>query len=195
MNQAPSTIFIGDAHSDGLELYAIQNGLLLQSAFLTKNGYSVRSASMEENSSLQPLFAGERRSPMHTALLREADRVFIQLGLHDLGRALVEIADDYRALLERVKGANPKARLYVQSVFPVLAGKEIGLVNNRRIAQLNGMLQALCLDLDAVYIPVGEALMDASGGLNPRYCADGHLHLNEAGYARWVEALKEYMSA
>lgn len=122
-------------------------------------------------------------------------KLFILIGINDLGRGLpVEvIANNYKIMLDQLKAALPKTKIYLQSVLPLnegilkydyLKGKE------QSIKALNEQIQQLAKEKGLTYINLHEVFADQDGRLKNEWTPDG-IHLQPVAYVYWVEFLKD----
>lgn len=122
-------------------------------------------------------------------------RVFLMIGINDLARAIPDslLARNYRRIVQRLLTDSPRTKVYLQSIlptnsrfpnFPKHQGRE------SHIRAMNDTLQQLARQTGQTFVDLRPYLSDAQGQLDARYTNDG-LHLNGAGYARWVAALRQ----
>jgi lysophospholipase L1-like esterase len=129
----------------------------------------------------------DRLEPMVAA--RPATLV-IMLGINDLlrGAPVERVAQDYAALVHRVRERSPGTRIVVQSVLPIrreLAGRG---PSPETIRALNSRLEALCRDHACIYLSLFPLLAAADGELDHAFTYDG-IHLSYEGYRVWRDAL------
>lgn len=115
------------------------------------------------------------------------DKIFIKIGTNDisLGVSIEDMAEDFDALLSRLRKQEPQAQIYVQSVLPREADKL------DKIARVNAMQAKLTKQYGGTYIELTSKFAAADGTLRAELTEDG-LHLNDAGYALWGKALSPY---
>ena len=122
-------------------------------------------------------------------------KVFLMIGINDLSRSVPDslLIRNYRRIVQRILSDSPRTKIYLQSIlptnssftkFPKHQGKEA------HIRALNDTLQTLACQTGQTFVDLRPYVSDVSGQLDARYTNDG-LHLNGAGYARWVAALRE----
>ncbi len=122
-------------------------------------------------------------------------KVFIMIGINDLARNIPDslIVRNYRRIVAQLRSDSPRTRIYLQSVLPTNDSfpqfsrhqhKEV------HIRVLNDSLRALAAQSGQVFVDLHPYLIDAAGKLDRRFTNDG-LHLNGAGYDRWIKALRE----
>lgn len=118
----------------------------------------------------------------------EPDQIFIKIGTNDVSLAvpLADMERHFDGLLSSLRDQEPQAEIFVQSVLPREADK------SERISQVNTMQARLAQKYSAQYIDLTQAFAAKDGTLRKDLTYDG-LHLNEAGYAVWGEALSPYI--
>lgn len=126
-------------------------------------------------------------------------KIFIMAGVNDLiftQVTLEQLEKEYRQLIQIVKDRSPKTKIYIQSVLPVNEEKEGGSNHffkdkNGKISDFNIRLKSIANDFDVPYLDIHSQLAK-EGKLNSEYTFDG-IHLNEKGYATWVQFLNKYI--
>ncbi len=120
----------------------------------------------------------------------EPSKVFFAIGVNDLqrhyhpGEVVRNIAETVKKL-KKVTGA----RVYLQSILPVMEYKlETGILN-QTIDAVNHELQQIALENGAEYIDNNILLSDETGNLAPQFSEDG-LHINGAAYKLWAENIR-----
>ena len=177
--------FLGDSRTEGFRIYA---GLSVADYFhaigATVDSVATRSVETE---------AGEM--PLLDAMVGgEFGKIYVALGVNELGWAGTELFDTHaRLLVERLQADHPEAQLVIQSILPVSKRQEAkgGYVNNARIAEYNGILLDIAEDTGCAYLNVAEAVTDEEGFLRRDWTSDG-VHLNHAGCAAWLDYLRTH---
>lgn len=120
----------------------------------------------------------------------QPSKVLLKIGTNDLGQGTdpQEIGDTIEKILDELKTFVDPGDIYVQSVLPrePQFGDAVLELNERLIheAYMRGMW----------FVFLHDEFLDEEGQkLNPELTGDG-LHLNEAGYALWVEILQPYLA-
>ena len=118
----------------------------------------------------------------------EPSQIFIKIGTNDISLdiPLAEMERHFNGLLSGLRNQEPQAELFVQSVLPREADKL------ERVSRVNAMQAKLAQKYAASYIDLTEVFAAQDGTLRKDLTYDG-LHLNEAGYAVWGEALSPYI--
>jgi lysophospholipase L1-like esterase len=120
--------------------------------------------------------------------------VALMIGINDLlrGKEPEALIAAQRDLIGRIRAEAPGTRLIVQALLPVHP-HAMGVRHNPRIARVNAALQASAQAAGAEWLDL-HPLLGGDAGLTPHFSYDG-LHLNGAGYAAWVAALRPHLSA
>ena len=110
--------------------------------------------------------------------------------LHGLGNSskVPEIAEQMRALVQRIRSMAPTAALLINSVTPRSA------FFRDRIISLNEHYRRIADENGATFVDLWPALAGPDGAIRPELTADG-LHLSHAGYGAWVEVLRPHLAA
>ncbi len=113
-------------------------------------------------------------------------KVFIMAGINDLlcGESVETVAARWSALLDALGG---EYDVYILSVLPV---KSFLIADASRIPALNSRLKLLAEDHHAAYIDIYSLMVDQNAFICDAYTVDG-VHLSDAGYAIWAEAVRD----
>lgn len=185
-------VFIGDSRTDGLRLYSGITG----SHFISYQGVSVFSAA-DPDKKLIDLGDGEKVSFLEALALRSYAKVYIMLGINELGYSdRTAFARAYASLIDQVRSIQPEAILYVQSLVPVnekkcKEHKQPYYVTNKNVQTYAEQLIPLAADKQVVYLDVASVLVDESGELSYDLTSDG-VHFTREGYVRWLDYLKTH---
>lgn len=117
-------------------------------------------------------------------------KVFIMIGTNDLayGKSVDHVADNHKKIIAAIREASPSTRIYMQSVLPVDDAVHVTRPNASML-EINRRLKAYCGEAGVTYIDLVPVFSDNKGKLSKAYSIDG-LHLNGAGYRKWVEVIK-----
>lgn len=122
-------------------------------------------------------------------------KIFLMIGINDLSRGIPDslITRNFERIVRCIRQASPRTTVYLQSVLPTNGSfpqfaRHQGKTEHIRV--LNDALKRLATEPRQHYVDLHPYLADSSGQLDSRYTNDG-LHLNGAGYVRWVRALHE----
>lgn len=133
------------------------------------------------------------RLPDYPSLPR-ASQVVIAIGSNDLKRRdNTKLLENYQKILAALPH---NTKIYWLAQFPVDARLEqVHHRTNRRIQQLNQLSTLLCLQRPGCQpIDPGSLLTDNSENLRSEYHRGDGLHLNNLGYQRLIEILREHIN-
>ena len=186
-------VFIGDSVTKKLMLYAPATGLLGNAQIIGEGSYGVGHAA--KNTMLLS-YRGQAMALEELLLASGAGKVFLMLGMNDLGRYGVDNSMGYwNTLIQKIRGKTPDIEIYIQSMTPVYTGGEKGTLNNRTVDAYNDRLQLFAAENNCFYIDVASYMKDATGGLAAQYCSDKFVHLSTTGANVWIQVLREYAKA
>lgn len=175
-------LFIGDSRTVGLYKYAgIMNADYLAEVGGTVHGiYNVVCADENGSYNLMDLLQN-----------RTYGKVYIMLGVNEVGGDLNNNLSAYLELLDTVKQHQPNAIIYLCANLHVSENFQYSNpnYNNARIDQYNDMVSEYADGETTYYIDINEVYDDENGNLSAGYSGDG-LHLYENCYPVWASWLK-----
>lgn len=171
--------FIGDSRSEGFMQYSgpakatyyVYQGLSVDGVF---NKAFIRE--------------GSGKITVADALQKHSfGKVYIMLGINELGWKYSSVFyDKYGKLIDLIQSTQPRAKIFVQSIFPVTDARSAqgDAVNNQKIQEFNTLIQQLCAERRLCYLNIGEALLDENGKLPDEAAYDG-VHLKKPYCDKW----------
>lgn len=125
---------------------------------------------------------------------RRPAKLFLLIGVNDIAKDIPEavIADNVRKIVDSVRVGSPETAVYVQSVLPVNPTVDRfpqHYDKGDHVLRLNVLLREVATAAGVHYVDLYPVFCDAQGLLDARLTYDG-LHLNAAGYERWVAHLR-----
>ena len=127
-------------------------------------------------------------------------KVFILIGTNDLDSPDKDIVkktyNNIKKIISNIRKNRSKAKIYLESVYPVnnkVINNSVNNRDNKKIKQLNKLLKEYAKEEDVIYIDIYKSLKDQDGFLNSKYTDDG-LHLNSLGYVVVTRELLPYLS-
>lgn len=181
-------VFLGDSRTDGLRLY----GGVSEGDFIAYKGLMCRSFSTKAC-----IGSGDEKiTPREALAQKEYGKVFVMLGLNELGFAVTEFAEDYADLIDQIREVQPDADLYIQSLVPINDQKareknQPHYVTNEKIAQFNAEVVRLAQEKQVILLDVAEGLTDEEGILPYNATNDG-VHFNREWYQKWFAYIKTH---
>lgn len=128
-------------------------------------------------------------------------KVVLLIGINDMNKTQDDnaILENIKTITKNIKEKRPKAKLYVESIYPVDRDRYTILVqnnvDNNRIRRVNAEIEKMCIENDYVYINMFDELNDeTTDKLIYEYSKDG-LHLSEEGYKVVTEKLKTVLES
>lgn len=191
--------FVGDSVSLKLSYYAV-NGCLGNAQFFTAGSLGAANALWEvSDESVHPSYQGEKMLVEDCIAKSGAKKVYIMLGMNDLGLyGLDATVENYKTLVDRILAKSPRVQIVVQSMTPMTTTSTIigENLNNANIKVYNDRLKELCTDNGWSFVDVASVMYDESGeNLNREYCSDPDdlgVHFTEAGCKAWADYLKTH---
>jgi lysophospholipase L1-like esterase len=122
-------------------------------------------------------------------------KMFILIGVNDLSKHIPEnvILQNVFTIVNLVHSQSPTTVVFVQSILPVNPGvKDFpkGYDVNESLERINRELANMQKRVKYTFVDLSRSFADADGLMDVKYTTDG-LHLNPAGYGRWIKILKE----
>lgn len=181
-------VFLGDSRTDGLRLY----GGITEADFICYKGLMCREFDNKRCIS----DSGKKITPQAALTKKQYGKVFLMLGLNELGFATETFAEDYAALIDAVRAAQPEAVLYVQSIVPINDRKsreknQPYYVTNEKITAFNAEITRLCEEKQVILVDTAAGLSDETGELPYEAATDG-VHFTKAWYQNWYTYLKTH---
>ena len=180
-------VFLGDSRTEGLFLYSgLKTG-----HFYTAVGATVESVFSKKNFETE---SGEKVPLLDAVAEQDCDKIYIMLGINELGWSKVKtFHDQYAKLIDRVREDHPEAKIVLQSIPPVSAKQEAKktYVNNDRISDYNEVIRTLAEEKECYFLDVAACLTGGDGLLPKEWNFDG-IHLNPKGCKVWLEYLRTH---
>lgn len=171
-------LFIGDSRTVGIKEYGNIDG----ADFFATEGMSVYSIYQQSVS-----IPGVGEVSLKTLLkTKNYGKIYIMLGINELGYKLSDNAAAYRDLVDMIREYQPDAIIYIQANLHVSSSrsKTDKTFNNNRIDNYNNLLAGIADNRDIFYIDVNELFDDANGGLGEEYTSDD-IHIMGKYYSDW----------
>ena len=183
-NYFDRALFIGDSRTAGLFEYADMGGA---DAFADSgmNLYKVFQVRLQVDDlgelTLEELLAE-----------RQYGRIYLMLGINELGYNQERTAEKYRELVEYLRQAQPEAELILETNMHVSRKKSDGdaIYNNQNIDAFNDCIRDVALEEGLTCIDVNERFDDGEGNLAEEYTSDD-AHLLGKYYADWADWIYE----
>lgn len=130
-------------------------------------------------------------------IAHQPSKLFIKIGINDISKDIPDevIVENIFTIVQRVKTGAPKTQIFVQSILPTNDSVKTNHPNafnkNEHVITVNNQLKHNAKKIGFTFIDLYKEFRDREGKLDVRYASNDGLHLNDAGYQRWVETLKK----
>jgi len=117
----------------------------------------------------------------------EADMIFIMSGINNVAMGDTEFIDFYRIILEKLSAAYPDAKIFINSLLPVLAD----FISNESVCHVNESLKKLAQDVRTEYLDIYSRFVDTKGRPVREYLLADGVHLSRTGYDVWSTVVEQ----
>ena len=183
-NPFEDALFIGDSRTVGIGKYSG----IKDAEFFASTGMTVFNVFKEE------VKVGDRDKCTleHLLLTNEYDRIYLTLGINELGSSQERIMEYYAQVVQRLRELQPRAYIHLQANLHVAKKRSDTdkTYNNDNINRLNESIAALADDKWVFYLDPNPVFDDADGAMTAGYTWDD-IHLLGKHYVLWTDWLKE----
>lgn len=190
------TVFIGDSVTLGLQKFVTEKRdsdpeYLGTAKFISVGSYGAATAvAPAGEESIHRYFNGVRTPPQEICASYGAKKVYICLGLNDVGQFSVdEYISNYKTLIENLRKEIPDVKIAIQSITPITLYGEKQVLYNSKIDKYNESLARLAKETECPFLDVADVLKDEAGYLAQTLSSDDYCHLMPEAYERWVDYL------
>ncbi len=179
-----NSLFIGDSRTVGLMEYGQING----ADFFCSIGMNVFDA--QETTISVPDIGKVTLSELLNH--KQYDKIYLMLGINELGYPFEDIIAKYEELIECIKTAEPNASIIIQANLHVTASRSDsdGIYNNSNINDLNSSLSEFADNQTVFYLNVNPLFDDAGGALSSDKSSD-NTHPYGKYYVEWAKWIAE----
>ena len=178
-------LFIGDSRTVGMALYAPIDGATYF-ATVGLSTYKIDAVTSE--------VPGTKGQTFTQVLGAKAySKIYIMLGINELGNDFNYTMEHYRALIQRVQQAHPNAIVVLQANLHVAYSRSStdAVVNNTVINNFNNELAGMADSRKIFYLDANPLFDDETGSLAADYTSDG-THPYAKHYLTWADWLKTH---
>lgn len=120
-------------------------------------------------------------------------KVYIELGINDIGWPVETFIADYGKMIDRIKADQPDADIYIMAITPVSRNREAtsSYFTKARVEMYNAALYQLAKEKECYYIDCYSILQGPDGYLPEEHTWDG-VHLNVPQYSVWEECIRTH---
>ena len=186
-----NAVFLGDSRTEGLQLYSG----LTHGTFYWARGMSVFRADDPEYAVFN--VDGQACTLVGTLSKKQYDKVYIMIGINELGYPAESYDKGMAELVDKVIAAQPNAVIYLQTLPPVndAVAQENGLayyINNENVNRFNEGIIRVAQEKKVVLLDTASIYRGADGQLPAELASDG-AHFVPSGYAMWVDYLRTHV--
>lgn len=178
-------LFIGDSRTVGLYEY----GNLGQAEVIADSGMSVYKIFQQEFK----FSTGEKGTLEELLSMRKFGKVYIMLGINELGYQYEATVTRYEDMVERILELQPDTILFLEANLHITKGKSAAslIYNNENINRFNQAVAKMADDDTRFYLDVNELFDDEEGNLDETYTADA-AHVLGKYYSDWVDWILDH---
>lgn len=189
-------VIMGDSLTVGLSMYNDAYNPFGDAKFVCASSLSYWNSQWDINrpGNVHPYYNGRKVLLEDAAVLTGAKKAIITLGMNDIGiwgpEGTIEQA---RSLLNKIRAKSPDLQIYLETVTPMIYGRQKAHLNNELIRQFNSNLKNFAEQEGCGFLNSYDAFADSSGNLPYELCSDPGglgLHFNFQACAIWAEFLK-----
>lgn len=180
------TVFVGDSRTEGFRLYSgLKSATILAGRSINVDSIHTEAVISDGKGGFQTIMDALGQGAYH--------KVYIMLGVNELGYSQDNFIDLYGKLLDEISALQPDALLYVQAIMPVskARGENDPYYNNERIRSFNTAIAELAAAKGAYYIDTYAAFADEQGNLPDDAAVDG-VHFLRDYCELWLQYLKTH---
>lgn len=176
--------FFGNSLMVGLKLY----GGLEAGDFIAGT-----SANVVNVGQMSPEGTGETRSMLDLLCARPYGKIYLHLGINEIGFDTDYFAQLYGQLIDRIQAKQPDAAIIITSLTPVTASKSAQgeTFSQTRVLRYNEALHQLAEDKGCYYLDLVSALAGPDGFLPADASTDG-VHLTPEMYEVWADWMRTH---
>lgn len=181
-------VFLGDSRTEGLQIYS---GLRAGDFFWSR-GMNVFSVDDPEKRVIE--VNGEKLTLMEALALKSYTKVYIMIGVNELGYPVSSYDEGLRQMIDKVKEIQPNAVIYLQTLPPVnekvAADNGLGsYIKNAKVNAFNNVIVQTAWDKQVALLDVASVFRTEQGDLAADMASDG-VHFYKQGYVLWYDYLK-----
>lgn len=189
------SVFLGDSVTLGLKNYTTQKRktdsyFLGTAKFIAVGSYGIADTlePVESKNSIHALYNGTVMQPQDIIKAMGVNRVFICLGLNDIGiYTKNEYLNNYLVLINRIRKEVPEIQIVILSVTPLTAEGERKILYNAKIDEYNNELALFANDNNCYFIDIASVLKNSEGYLADNLSSDNYCHLMPEAYELWID--------
>lgn len=173
-------LFIGDSRTVGLREY----GNLGNAEVVADSGMNVYKIFEKEFVTV----SGEKKQLETILAERQFGKVYLMLGINELGYDFDRTVSRYADLLAKIRGLQPEALIFLEANLHITGAKseDSPIYTNENINRFNQAAEQMANGQSIFYLDVNELFDDENGNLAEEYTVD-HAHVLGKYYTDWVD--------
>ena len=173
-------LFIGDSRTVGLHEY----GNLGNAVVVADSGMNVYKIFEKEFDTA----SGEKQLLETILSERQFGKIYIMLGINELGYDFDRTVARYTELVERIRDMQPDARIFLEANLHITEKKSASssVYTNENINRFNEAVAQMADNRTIFYLDVNELFDDENGALAQMYTMD-NAHVLGKYYSDWVD--------
>lgn len=173
-------LFIGDSRTVGLREY----GNLGNAEVVADSGMNVYKIFEKEFVTV----SGEKKQLETILTERQFGKVYLMLGINELGYDFDRTVSRYADLLAKIRGLQPEALIFLEANLHITGAKseDSPIYTNENINRFNQAAEQMADGQSIFYLDVNELFDDENGNLAEEYTVD-HAHVLGKYYTDWVD--------
>lgn len=182
-----NTLFIGDSRTAGLR----QFGYFETADFFATPGLSVYSIPQTKVD-----VEGYEKIKLEELLVeKEYDRIYVMLGMNELGYRFPQTVERYRDFIEDLQDQEPCAQLILCANLHVTSTRSNNdkFFNNANINKMNEEIRILAEEKELIFLDINELFDNEAGELSKEVASDDS-HVTVENYIRWCDWIVEKMT-
>ena len=182
-----NTLFIGDSRTAGLR----QFGYFETADFFATPGLSVYSLPQTKVD-----VEGYEKIKLEELLVeKEYDRIYVMLGMNELGYRFPQTVERYRDFIEDLQDQEPCAQLILCANLHVTSTRSNNdkFFNNANIDKMNEEIRILAEEKELIFLDINELFDNEAGELSKEVASDDS-HVTVENYIRWCDWIVEKMT-
>lgn len=180
-----NALFIGDSRTVGLREY----GNLGNAEVVADSGMNVYKIFEKEFVTV----SGEKKQLETILLERQFGKIYLMLGINELGYDFERTVSRYAELLTRIRELQPEAIVFLEANLHITGKKseESPIYTNENINRFNQAVKQMADGQCVFWLDVNELFDDRDGNLAEEYTVD-HAHVLGKYYIDWVDWILEH---
>ena len=177
------TVVLGNSQAQALQNF----GLMQNADFVTRIGLSIHKV----------LSDGTATPPIASLYGKQYRKAVFVYGENELGWPYPKnFISHYKKVIDKVREINPGVAVYCQAIFPVSAessAKSTTGITNENVRKFNAMIEEMCGEIGATFMPYASAFVDPTGALPQGAAFDG-VHFGYDYCKIWAGDLSAYLA-